>query len=45
MFVIVYASMFALWLLLIGKVVGKGPDPLGGGLPLPARGDRAEVVG
>jgi cytochrome d ubiquinol oxidase subunit I len=38
MFVIVYASMFALWLFLIGKVVGKGPDPVGGGSPLQARG-------
>jgi hypothetical protein len=45
MFAIVYALMFALWLFLIGKVVGKGLDPVGGGAPVRSTGNRAEVAG
>jgi cytochrome d ubiquinol oxidase subunit I len=40
MFAILYALMFALWLFLLGKAIGKGPEPAGG---QPASG--AEVVG
>jgi len=40
MFAIVYALMFALWLFLLGKAIGKGPEPVGGQPP-----SGAEVTG
>jgi cytochrome d ubiquinol oxidase subunit I len=45
MFVIVYALMFALWLFLLGKAIGRGPDSVGGESPVGVVGDEAEVVG
>jgi cytochrome d ubiquinol oxidase subunit I len=40
MFAIVYALMFTLWLFLLGRAIGKGPEPVGGQPP-----SGAEVTG
>jgi cytochrome d ubiquinol oxidase subunit I len=45
MFVILYALMFALWLFLIARVVGKGPQSAGRQPPMEAEGAGAEVAG
>jgi cytochrome d ubiquinol oxidase subunit I len=44
MFVVLYASMFALWLLLIRNAVMKGPEPDGGQRPVRVEGAQVEVV-
>ena len=44
MFAIVYALMFALWLFLLGRAIGKGPEQLEGESPARVSGDLAGVA-